>query len=170
DIDGFWLVINDGPNPKSTDVNELAIMYGDLTDGDGMGILSTYAYNGQNNANSYLNPGIMLQSDWKNGALTYDSNSLSINLDVTNINAWLGGDPDYSGIAFDDQIGIWFHISTGSSFSYNDNDELTGYSYDSQGWYDLSKRKTSKVPEPAILSMFALGLIGVGLARRKMKS
>ncbi len=30
-VTGFWLVLNDGPNPKSTDVNELAILYADLS-------------------------------------------------------------------------------------------------------------------------------------------
>ncbi|MFT4798936.1 MAG: hypothetical protein ACI9W1_002373, partial [Candidatus Azotimanducaceae bacterium] len=74
-IDGFWLVINNGPNPKSSDVNELAIMYGDMD----TGVLTTYAYNGQNNANSIINPGILLQTD----TFSVGADSISIDIDAT---------------------------------------------------------------------------------------
>lgn len=53
-VDGFWLVVNNGPNPKTTNVNELAIMYGDLA----TGTLTTYVYNGLNSSNSWSTPGI----------------------------------------------------------------------------------------------------------------
>jgi hypothetical protein len=72
DVDGFWLVVNNGPNPKSADVNELAIMYGDLN----TQTLSTYVYNGANNANSISNPGILLQTD----AFSVSDDSCSIDI------------------------------------------------------------------------------------------
>ena len=69
-IDGFWLVVNNGPNPKSSNVNELAIMYGDLA----TNTLTTYVYNGQNRSNSWYTPGIFLQTD----ALSSTADSFSI--------------------------------------------------------------------------------------------
>ena len=101
DVDGFWLVVNNGPNPKSSNVNELAIMYGDMA----TGTLSTFIYNGANNSNSLNNPAIHLQTD----TFSTTSDSLSIDIDASAINSWVG-DPNYTGISFDNNIGIWFHI------------------------------------------------------------
>lgn len=161
DVDSFWLVVNNGPNPKSSDVNELAIMYGDMD----TGVLTTYAYNGLNNANSIINPGILLQTDTFNTT----SNSFSINIDATNINAWNAPEtaPDYTGIAFDDKIGIWFHIATNSTIGYNTaGDTITSYSYGQQGWYDKADRMTTTVPEPMSFIMLGIGLLGFSSARR----
>jgi len=156
-VDGFWLVVNNGPNPKQSNVNELAIMYGDMD----TNTLTTYVYNGQNSASSWNNPGIHLQTD----TFTSDSDSLSIDINATAINDW-STNPLYTGISFDDNIGIWFHISTGSNFVYDGN-EIDQYNFSSQGWYDKANLTTTSVPEPFSFSLLLLGVIGLFASRRK---
>lgn len=165
-VDGFWLVVNNGPNPKSSDVNELSIIYGDLINNK----WSAFVYNGLNNSNSYNSPGIFLDS----GSLTSDSTSFSLSLDASGINDWAILNPapnntDYTGIAFDEKVGIWFHISRGSSFSYDGSGVLTDYSYSSQGWYDKSGLDATNIPEPASIALMTLGLFGMGFTRRFKK-
>lgn len=175
-VDGFWLVVNNGPNPKNSNVNELAIMYGDLE----AGVLSTYIYNGQNNAGSINSlPGntapVLLQTD----VLSVDSitGAFSFDIDTQSINNWALANPnvnntDYTGIAFDDKIGIWFHFSSGSDFTYNTDGDITGYSYDKQGWYDVANEdalQTSsvEVSAPSIVALFGLAFAGLLLVRRQ---
>ncbi len=163
DVDGFWLVVNNGPNPKSVDVNELAIIYGDLD----TGVASTYVYNGQNNANSILNPSILLQTD----LFSVTSNGFSLSIDASGINAYSGWDtPDVggiNGIGFDDQIGIWFHVATGSSFGTNSNGDITSFQFGSQGWYDRANLSTVQVPAPASSLLMVLGLVGLLAGRNR---
>ncbi len=160
DVDGFWLVVNNGPNPKSSDVNELAIMYGDLSSGT----LSTYVYNGQNNANSISNPSIFLQTD----AISVGSDTFTIDISTAAINSW-SSDPNYSGIAFDENVGIWFHVSSGSNFTTNTEGDITDYSFSDQGWYDVANRQaTVEASAPGTLALFGLALAGLAFARRRM--
>ncbi|MFT5676494.1 MAG: hypothetical protein ACI808_002439 [Paraglaciecola sp.] len=161
-IDGFWLVVNNGPNPKRSNVNELAIMYGDMESG----ILTTYAYNGRNSSNSYLNPGTLLQTD----TFTANSDGLSIDIDVSAINAWVSPDRDYSGIQYDEKVGIWFHISKNSNFNYGQSGLLQQYSYGAQGWYDSANLSAAEVPEPRALALLLFGLAGIGVYKKRAKS
>ena len=160
-IDGFWLVVNNGPNPKRSNVNELAIMYGDMDSG----ILTTYAYNGRNSSNSYLNPGTLLQTD----TFTADSDGLSIDIDVSTINAWASPDQDYSGIQYDEKVGIWFHISKNSNFNYGQTGLLEKYSYAAQGYYDENNLSAAEVSEPGAVALLLFGLAGMGVYKKRAK-
>ena len=73
-VNSFWLVVNNGPNPKASDARELAIIYGDRA----TQTLSTYVYNGANNAASYSSPNIFLQSD----SFSWIGNQISLSLDA----------------------------------------------------------------------------------------
>lgn len=162
-VDGFWLVVNNGPNPKSSDVNELAIMYGDLS----TGTLSTYVYNGQNSATSINNPGILIQTD------TFDTatNGFSLDISTAGINSFNTGDADYSGVSFDAKIGIWFHFSTGSEFTYDAQGNIVDYGFERQGWYDVANLNASVSPSPvsspSLIALFGLGIAGLMVRRRQ---
>jgi hypothetical protein len=158
-VDGFWLVVNNGPNPKNADVNELAIMYGDLK----TNTLSTYVYNGQNNANSIINPVILLQTD----NLTTTAGGFSLDISTALINSWMPLNLDYTGIAFDDKLGIWFHYSTGSEFSFDHLGNITGYDFAKQGHYDKSHLTTTNVSAPSLIALFGLAFAGLTMVRRK---
>jgi hypothetical protein len=164
-VDGFWLVVNNGPNPKSSDVNELAIIYGDLT----TGVASTYVYNGENSASSINDPAILLQTD------TFDTSASSFSLDISTsaINAWASSTSAYTGIAYDTAIGVWFHLSKGSDFTYNSDGDIVDFSFAQQGWLDFSNgtandiTPATEVNSPSALVMLGLSLFGLGLYRRK---
>ena len=158
-IDSFWLVINDGPNPKVEDTNELVIMYGDLDEG----IVTSYVYNGANNANSYNTPGIYLQTD----TLTVDGDSISFTIDASGMNsASVPG--DYRGmVAGPERVGIWYHAAVDSSFTYGENGLIEHYGFGAQGWYDRSNLTMTDVPEPGTLALFTLGAGALFVRRRR---
>jgi len=108
--DGFWLVLNGGGNPKGIS-GELAILYGDLTNNK----ITAYVYNGVNGDTSYQTSSAYITKYL--GAMTINNNSFSFNIDVSAINAFNGG-PNWNGIGFDDQIGIWYHSAAQAQFSY----------------------------------------------------
>ena len=163
-VDGFWLVLNDGPNPKSSNVNELAILYADFTSNT----LLAYAYNGQNNANSINTPGILI-GDYSSSIID-SGNTIGFSFDVSAINSFTHGSitpADWKGMQYDEDIGVWFHASVGTSITGNPMD---GYDFNfaKQGWYDTSNQQTSVVPIPPALALFAPALFGFMASRKKL--
>jgi len=110
DNDGFWLVVNDGDNPKGN--TNLAILYGDL-DND---TLTAYRYDGNNGYNSYTQPNALLDS-WTGVFNTQNNNgskTVSFDIDVDMVNSATGA--DWQGISYTDSIGIWFQFWWHSPF------------------------------------------------------
>lgn len=167
--DGFWLVLSSGPNPKGT-VDQLAIFYGDAD----AGRLTAYEYNGQNNASSYNNPGNFLGSF----ALNYSHNAgvgtFNFGIDVTDLNDYTKHSnlsSNWEGAQFGEQIGIWFHPSLNTSFQYNNLGGIESFSAGKAGWHDSANQTTvTKVSEPPAIALLGLGLIALGLRRKRAAS
>lgn len=172
--DAFWLVLNDGPNPKSVN-NELAILYGDVANGR----ITAYAYNGQNNSSSWQTPTAPLAV--YNNALTKSGSTYSFSLDATTLNA-LNVGPNWRGVDVDAKIGIWYHFTSSGSFTYAQNGDITSQSgtYVYADAADLTTTQTcnggtcgggnNQVPEPASVAVLGLGLAALGAAQRKRKA
>ena len=168
--DGFWLVVSDGDNPKGH-VDEYAILYGDLD----ANRVTAYVYNGQNSPNSVNDPQAFLQSFA--GAFSntdHGAGAISFTIDTSYLNsaaaAGIAGNTnaapnDWEGVTFDQQLGIWFHATSGTNITYDDTTNGKGkiltYSKQGAGWADGADFTTTKVPEPGVLSLAGLGLVAI---------
>jgi hypothetical protein len=170
---GYWLVVNDGPNPKSHD-RELAIMYFDATSLAAPKV-SIYRYNGANSNNSFSSPGDLLASSSvetsgiaASVSDSGDTRTMRLMVDATSINSRYGaanGFPDWEGIAFDDRIGMWFHPIRNAHFGY-DGLRITSLGGTS-GWLDGDHLTTTIIPAPGAAALVAMGGL---LATRRRRS
>ena len=136
--DGYWLAVNNGPNPKGH-AGELALLYADFTDPNDP-ILTVYAYNGANGFSSYREgcigadcaiPGVTtpdrIQSSLVDTGLVLDFTvddttvpgnriiNLKIDASVIRDHTPLNPDPEggpWYGLGFDTEIGYWFHTTS----------------------------------------------------------
>lgn len=165
--DGAWLVLSDGENPKNN-VDEYAIMYLDAANEK----VSIYNYDGRNKASSYETEdflGSTALNVIRNGN---DEVTFEFSLDATDINNNTNYGPDWKGIAFGEEIGIWFHNTAGLHTSYGANGELLEFNSRRSGWYDTTKGlptivSAASVPEPG--SVAALAVFGVAAATKLRK-
>jgi hypothetical protein len=173
--DGFWFVVNDGPQPYHQGQGHLAIFYSDLTD------IWAYQYTGQGvrGVNASYN-GVFL--DRFENAVTSTTvgatTSISMSLDLSVVNS-ANLTADWVGLAFDETIGTWLH-TTQNTFdscgtSYQSGDALTCFSGSNWlGWDEanrdaqvLSDSTISAVPLPAAGWLILAGIGGLGMMRRK---
>lgn len=183
--DGFWLVMNDGPNPKGTS-DELAIFYFDSgVTNDGNAKLTAYAYNGFNGNTSFLDgsnaagtqsPDRIASSLTTNGfvnSLSVTNNSNGTRTMSFDINAGIinSHDPAYGpasnwfGTGFDNNVGLWFHVVDGLDASYNSAGYLKKFDFNKQGWVD--GENLDAVPEP--FSMVGLAAVALAAAKKRKR-
>ena len=164
---GFFLVVNNGGNPKHF-LGELAIIYGDFATGD----ISIYEYNTRQT--SYQNTDGFLGSF--NGALDITNvNGLQtahFSLDVAEINALTHLGSNWRGIQFDESLGYWFHPFISTNFETNDAGHITAFSKVAQGWVDTAYKTTttSETPEPSSILLLLSGIVGLSLRKRHQRA
>jgi len=155
DNDGFWLVVSDGDNPRG-DVDEYAILYGDLNNNR----VTAYTYSGLNNANSFVSPGQLLGSFSSAFTISPGSSAgtqtVSFAINVAGINS-ANSSADWNGVAFGEEVGIWFHPTAGTQATYGADGSINSFSHQGMGWIDRANDTTQTVPEPAAFSLLALG-------------
>lgn len=155
--DGFWLVLNNGGNPKNIS-DQLVILYGDVKTNR----ITAYNYNGQNSPSSYQTNSRYLAT-FNNAFTLLNSHEYTFDINVTalnNINL-----PNWKGIQFTDSAGIWFHASRNENATYNGN-LITFYSGD-DGYLDTDHTPTTRTPEPGSLALLGLGLAVIGWRKRR---
>ena len=182
--DGFWLAMNDGPNPKGH-AGELALVYFDVFSSGGPS-LTTYAYNGFNGDTSFKDgsPASGTQapdkiassrtdSSWINSINVVNngngSRTMSFDIDAAVLNGhtpkYPGSSP-WTGMQFDNKIGMWFHTVDKLTSGYGADGFLNKWEYEKQGWVDFSDKQA--VPEPTTMGIVAI--LGAIAARRRKKT
>ncbi len=150
--------------------------------------LSAYAYNGVNCASSAYDgsplsgkqtpdtiASSLLDNSWIN-ALTFNTGggitTLGFDIDASVINNHVplypgpNGPSEWTGAAFGEQIGVWFHQFAGVSTGYT-NGYLSSFGASRQGWLDGSNFQTSVVPLPPAALLGGAGLVGFLVRRRR---
>lgn len=167
----FTQVINNGPNPNGKP-GQLAIFYFEIKSGTPK--LTVYAYNGQNDFDSYKDgDGIgandpnadkilssIADSSWVY-SLTKRTNSdgsltLGFDIDATAICAHMPMFPTapypWYGVGFANKIGFWLHSYKLSTVAYDTQGCLKSWSPSKHGWLDVSNQnavseRCPKVPQ-----------------------
>lgn len=179
-VDGFWFVVNDGPQPLFTDQGDYAIFYSDFSD------IWAYQYTGWGHGTNGSYTGSLLQK-WDNSVSLSESSGIwttELQLDLSALNALNFNGVNWKGLAFDDTIGTWMH-PTRNTFnncggSYENNGDLTCFTSNNYlGWDEKNKQTTAvfnaanlaiAVPEPGTVMLFTLGILGLtALRRRRIK-
>lgn len=171
---GYWLVVGPGPNPKGA-MDEYAIVYFDATT-LGNPTVSVYRYNGANSQSSFSTPADLLASSRDPGQTIISSSksdagnarTFSLTIDTTSINAKYNagnGFPDWKGIQFGSNIGVWLHPVAGlvTVYKSSDNRLLNAFS-GSAGFYDGANLN---IPAPGAISLAGLAAI-VAFRRRRV--
>jgi len=159
--DGFWLVVDNGPEPENLANKSLAILYGDgLTNR-----ASAYVFDNDEKKNSWKDSGGFIET-FPNTVFftdTPDGNALTFEIDATDLNdAFLS---PWQGLSFDQSIGFWVHALSGTQIDFGPAGMISDFRYDENSSYDRHDRDTvphNDVPEPTTILLAACGFLGLG--------
>lgn len=186
---GYTLAVNDGPNPKGH-AGELGLLYVDFSNAATRKV-TAYAYNGANTNRSWTDGNGAVSGNqaadfiqgsnlpgWYNLSVNDTSDGkrrVNLSLDASTINAHNplypgpNGPSEWTGLAFDNQIGLWMHTYTGLSAGYFSNGRICGWDTSGEGWFDGSNFQTVLVPLPPAAWAGIGGLAVVGYVGRRRK-
>ena len=157
--EGFTVAINNGPNPKGHG-GEMALIYFDAS--GVQPVVSVYAYNGLNTLTSWMDgsaaagtqaPDQILNSIADAGLFSNievidngdGTKTFNLAMDASTIQSHdpvYGPDGEWTGVSFQNEIGIWLHPVQGLDTSYDQDGFLTQWDIHGQGWYDTSHQPT----------------------------
>lgn len=194
---GYWLALNNGPNPKNHP-GELGLFYFDASDVFDLDAttnirLTAYGYNGENGPNSWQdgNPGVagnqpgdlikgINNTAWIQAISAGDvvlpggvnGRRLSMTIDATDIISHTPLYPDavdpWYGTGFDSSLGIWCHPVTAFTAGYsNTTGGITSLSLGNQGWLDGDHFRTDLIPAPGAGALAGAGALLLGRRRRR---
>lgn len=164
-VDGGWLVVNDGPNPRAQS-GEYVIFYLDSTKGQ----VSAYDYSNIHRSNSWGST-TFLGSAALTTTETAAERTFSFAFDMDEINQRTDLGDNWQGTTFSDTIGIWFHGLDGLTTDYSPTGALSALSYSAQSWYDanfkptvlstVTNPDTQPVPESSPVTALGIGAIAL---------
>lgn len=166
--DGFWLVLDNGPEPEDLPDNSLAVICGDgLTHR-----ASAYVFDTDKKKNSWQNSSGFIETyaDTVFFTDTAQGNALTFEIDATSLNNAFGS--PWQGLSFDDKIGFWVHALSGTDVEFFSAGRIRSFSYDENSSYDRHDRYTDShndVPEPTTMLLAACALLGIGWVGRHRK-
>ncbi|MEM8783951.1 MAG: hypothetical protein AAGE65_13995 [Planctomycetota bacterium] len=174
--ESFWLVINNGGNPKSLkQEGKLGMIYFDRNPGHGGPTLSVYQYtsaggnswkDGELIASSVADDGFVQEIGFENQG---NKRTGSFTIDVSGINAALGG--DWQGLMFDETVGLWMHLFDirKPGAQYGNDGGLKEWKFKKRGWVDTNgfhTEETNAIPTP---SAALAGFAGLALLANRRK-
>ena len=78
-----------------------------------------------------------------------------------------GNAADWTGAQFSDAMGIWMHPFRTFNPTYDANGNITNLQLGGEGWFDGTMLQTVLIPLPSTAGMAALGMVGLGIRRRR---
>lgn len=168
---GGWFVLSDGRNAREE--NGLAILYMDFASGSVVayeydGSLGAFGYRTYQQQDRYI-------ATYENAVTTSVMNgvfSFAIDdLDVSLIQSF-SDDAAYTGVSFDEQIGIWFHLATFNAIEVGADGRIVSFAPRADSYYDIVGQSAvadplNPVPLPAGGVLLLTGLGGLAAARLK---
>ena len=146
--------------------------------------IMTYTYNGLNTTTSWRDgdgtvagnqsPDLILTDAARSGTASAQDiggkRILSFSMDVSSIiahNPMYGNAADWTGAQFSDAMGIWMHPFKTFNTTYGADGKITNLQLGGEGWFDGTMLSTTLIPLPSAAGMAGLGLIALGVRRKR---
>lgn len=161
-VEGMWIGVNGGPNPKGQD---LGIMYINWND-NGRVKGSVYTYAGSKSFMSDVIAGKRRFNKSLQSSSVVKSNtetSVSVSLDLDRLGKQYGK----FVAGFGDHMGYWLHWFDNLKADYSGK-KIASWEGSGKGWSDTAWNDTVETPEPASMLLLGAGLLAAQRKRLKL--